>query len=346
MNILSVNNLKLLFCFLVSAITTYVVYIFTDNSSYAAIAVLFWLFMALNIGANDVANNLSASIWARAMNIKTGIIIAIIFEFAWAMIAWGDVTSTIKKGIIDPAMIESSLTFIWIMISALFWAALWLTIATRFGYPVSTTHSIVGWIMGSGIMSKIVWWGTFAAWLSMVDWPTMWKIAFSWLASPVLWALFAYIMFSVIRKYIVHVDDRIKAAKRYVPILISLMAFIFITYLILKGLKKVWGDITWIINSLLPFLELASKPSLTSALIISLILSIWLYVFIRPIIAKKADKIDPKLNEDDMETEVNKLFIIPIIASAAALCFAHGSNDVANAIWPLAAVIDSINLEE
>lgn len=370
------KNLKLFLCFILSIIIYLLVFINTDSSYYASIGALFGFLMAINIGANDVANNLSASIGAGAMSIKTGLVIAIIFEFAGAMVAGGEVTSTIKKGIIDSGAITSTSDFIWIMNSALAGAAIWLSVATRFGYPVSTTHSIVGGIMGAGIMYGIVGEGTLANGLSIVNWFTMLKIAASWILSPVIGGLIAYGIFSVIRNTIIYTDDKILAAKKYVPILISAMSFVFSTYLVLKGLKKIWGDVTTFGKSLFDFIEISDKPSLLSALVVALIISIIIYIVVKPLIEIKANKIGKDitddniktykvaflaetkkeatesdihkyvtnrgLTEDDLELAIYKLFIIPVIVSAGALCFAHGSNDVANAIGPLAAIIDAV----
>jgi PiT family inorganic phosphate transporter len=343
---LSIKNYKVLFCLILSLITSYVVFINFGNSYYAAIGVFMGLFMALNIGANDVANNLSASIGANAMTLKTGIIIAIIFEFSGAMIAGGNVTSTIKKGIIDPSLIASQLDYIWIMIAALTGAGGWLTYATSKGYPVSTTHSIVGGVMGAGMMYGFVGSGNADKAINMVDWLAMSKIAGSWLISPVIGGVIAYSMFSLIKSKILYANDSIQAAKEYVPVLIAAMSFIFSTYLILKGLKKIWPTITTMANSVFSFIEVSNKPGLISTLIVAFVISVIIYLIVKPIVVAKANKIDIKLDADEKEKEIMYLFIIPIIASAAALCFAHGSNDVANAIGPLAGIIDAVQSGE
>lgn len=284
--------------------------------------------MALNIGANDVSNNLGASVGAGAMTITTAIIIAAIFEFAGAYIAGGEVVSTIKKGIIDPALISDTDMFINIMMSSLLAAALWLSLATWKGLPVSTTHSIVGSVMGGGI--------AFAMGFNIVDWVKMSAIAASWIISPILGGVFAAGILYFIRTVIIRKEDKIKAAKKWVPIMMSAMTLIFVTYLILKGLKKVWPIIINYINTISPYaFEVSKKPSLLNAIIIAFVFSIIVYYIMKPIIKNRANKM-----ENNKES-IYKLFTEAVIVSAAALCFAHGSNDVANAVGPLAAIVDS-----
>ena len=204
------------------------------NHGFLAVAALFGAYMALNIGANDVANNVGPAVGSKALTMGGAIIIAAIFEASGAIIAGGDVVSTIKKGIIDPEQFVNTTEVIWAMTGALLAGGLWLNIATKVGAPVSTTHSIVGGVMGGGIA---------AAGFSIVSWGTMGKIAASWVISPVLGAVIAALFLYTIKKTIIYKEDRLSAMRKMVPIYVSLMAFAFATYLTLKGLKKIWPSI-------------------------------------------------------------------------------------------------------
>ncbi len=266
-------------------------------------------YMALNIGANDVANNVGPAVGSKAVSMFGAIIIAAIFESAGALLAGGDVVSTIKKGIIDPDIITNVDTFIWLMMGALLAAAVWLNIATALGAPVSTTHSIVGGVLGAGIA---------AGGIEIANWSKMGAIAASWVISPVLGGLIAAGFLYLIKRTITYKDDRIEAANQVVPYLISFMAWSFSTYLILKGLKKLWK---------IEFLTAAGY---------GFIIAVGTFLIIRPIIARAASK----LNND--KESVNQLFTVPLIFAAALLSFAHGANDVANAVGPLAAINDAV----
>lgn len=290
------------------------------------IAAMIGGYMAMNIGANDVANNVGPAVGSGAVTLMGAIMIAAIFEAGGALIAGGDVVGTIKKGIIDPAGIDAQ-TFVWLMMAALLSAAIWLNLATAVGAPVSTTHSIVGGVMGAGIAA--------AGWAA-VNWPQMGKIAASWVISPVLGGLIAAAFLYFIKTKITYRDDKVSAAQKFVPMLISLMALAFITYLTLKGLKKVWPDIV----DLLPFLPDTKKPTLTAALIFGLIAATITFVFTKRYVDEKA--VD--LSND--RAGINSLFTIPLIFAAALLSFAHGANDVANAVGPLAAINDALSTGE
>ncbi len=298
------------------------------NHAFLAIAALFGAYMALNIGANDVANNVGPAVGSKALTMGGAIIIAIIFEASGAIIAGGEVVSTIKKGIIDPAQFASTQEFIWAMTGALLAGGLWLNIATKVGAPVSTTHSIVGGVMGGGIA---------AAGFSIVSWGTMGKIAVSWIISPVLGAVIAALFLYTIKKSILYKEDRLAAMRKMVPIYVSIMAFAFATYLTLKGLKKIWPSIMDTANAILPFaLEVTKKPTLMQGLTIGLIVAVITYIVVKPAVAKASMKLENTVKD------ANALFTIPLIFAAAMLSFAHGANDVANAIGPLAAVADAV----
>ncbi|MCD6432601.1 MAG: inorganic phosphate transporter [Sulfurimonas sp.] len=294
------------------------------NSMFLAIAALFGAYMAMNIGANDVANNVGPAVGSKALTMGGAIVIAGIFEAGGAFIAGGDVVKTIKKGIIDISAFGGNVDpFIWAMMAALLAAALWLNFATMMKAPVSTTHSIVGGVMGAGIA---------AAGFSIVSWGTMAKIASSWVISPVLGGIIAAIFLFAIKKTMVYQEDKITAAKKWVPVFIALMTWAFVTYLTLKGLKKVWPHIV----DVLAFLPDEKKPSFIVAAIFGFIIAIGIYILVKKTVALRAAKLE---NSRD---GINALFTVPLIFAAALLSFAHGANDVANAIGPLAAINDAV----
>ena len=298
------------------------------NNMFLAVAALIGAYMAMNIGANDVANNVGPAVGSKALTLTTAIIIAAIFEAAGALIAGGEVVKTIKKGIIDISAFGGNADpFIWAMMAALLAAALWLNFATMMKAPVSTTHSIVGGVMGAGIA---------AAGFSIVSWSTMGKIAASWVISPVLGGIIAAAFLFSIKKSIVFKDDKIAAAKRYVPIFVALMSWAFVTYLTLKGLKKIWPQVVEILNFIpLVSIEMTKKPSLTTALTLGLVAAIIVYFSVKSNLKKTQEL-------KNSRESVNTLFTIPLIFAAALLSFAHGANDVANAIGPLAAINDAV----
>ena len=291
---------------------------------FLVIAALFGGYMALNIGANDVANNVGPAVGSKALTMGGAIVIAGIFEASGAYIAGGDVVGTIKKGIIDiDAFGGDTNSFIWAMMAALLAAGLWLNLATKFKAPVSTTHAIVGGVMGAGIAA-----GGFA----IVSWPTMGKIAASWVISPVLGGIIAALFLFSIKKTIVFQKDKVTSAKTWVPIYVAIMTWAFVTYLTLKGLKKVWPHIV----DLLTFLPDEKKPSFLVASMLGLILATFVFFLVKKSVALK-------LNLKNNRASINSLFTVPLIFAAALLSFAHGANDVANAIGPLAAISDAVN---
>ena len=279
------------------------------NNTFLVIGAVFGAYMAMNIGANDVANNVGPAVGSKAMTLMWAIIIAAIFEAMGAFVAGGDVVKTIKKGIIDPALIADPQIFIWAMTAALLSAALCLNFATSIGAPVSTTHSIVGGVMGAGIA---------AAGFAIVDWGTMAKIAASWIISPVLGGIIAAGFLYLIKTKIVYKKDMVTSAKVVVPYLVALMTWAFSTYLILKGLKRL------------------VKLDFFTAAGIGLIIAVIVFIIVKPLIAKAASKLE------NSRVSVNTLFTVPLIFAAALLSFAHGANDVANAIGPLAAINDAV----
>ncbi|PHR53957.1 MAG: inorganic phosphate transporter [Robiginitomaculum sp.] len=270
-------------------------------------------YMAMNIGANDVANNVGPAVGSLAMSMTMAILIAAVFEAAGAILAGGEVVSTVKKGIIDPADIGNPDVFVWVMMGALLGAAIWLNLATWLGAPVSTTHSIVGGVMGAGIASS--------GW-DIVNWDAMLLIASSWVISPVVGGLIAAFTLYMLKKSVFFKPDPIEAAKKVVPIMIGAMGFAFTSYIALKGIKHL------------------VKISFPMALLLGLAAGVLIYLIAKPIIAKKAPYLTPDRDG------VNRLFTIPLIFAAALLSFAHGANDVANAVGPLAGIVDILSASD
>ncbi|EYD71741.1 inorganic phosphate transporter [Limimaricola hongkongensis] len=276
------------------------------QSLVVVVAAAFGAYMAINIGANDVANNMGPAVGAKALSMAGAIVIAAVCESAGALLAGGDVVSTISKGIIDPAGLANAQTFIWAMMAALLSAAIWVNIATWVGAPVSTTHSVVGGVMGAGIA---------AAGLATVSWPTMGAIAASWVISPVLGGVIAAAMLAFIKWRIIYVEDKIAAARTWVPVLIGLMAAAFAAYLALKGLKRL------------------VKIDIVTALAIGAMAGLVFTALSRPLIRRQS------IGLENRNKSLKVLFRVPLVVSAALLSFAHGANDVANAVGPLAAVV-------
>ena len=299
------------------------------NNMFLAIAAVFGGYMAMNIGANDVANNVGPAVGSKALTMGGAIAIAIVFEAGGALIAGGDVVSTIKKGIIDiDAFGDDTDSFLWAMMAALLAAALWLNLATMAKAPVSTTHSIVGGVMGAGIA---------AAGFGVVNWATMAKIASSWVISPVIGGIVAAGFLFAIKKTIVFKDDKVSASYRWVPVYVAIMSLAFVTYLVLKGLKKVWQSLITSFNDVMFFsIEVTKKPTLEMALTLGLIVAVIVFFIMKKSIKKKLGSLD------NNRAGVNKLFTVPLVFAAALLSFAHGANDVANAIGPLAAINDAV----
>ncbi len=267
-------------------------------------------YMALNIGANDVANNVGPAVGSKAITLVGALIIAAVFEAAGAIIAGGDVVKTISKGIIDADMVADRETFIWAMMSALLAAAVWVNLATYVGAPVSTTHAVVGGVLGAGVA---------AAGVAAVNWPVMAKIAASWVISPVLGGIIAAGFLGFAKYYILYKEDKIAAARKWVPVLVAILAGAFSIYLVMKGLKRVW------------------KPDIAIILLIGAVVFAIAYGIVKPIVAKASQSMENR------RKSVSDLFTIPLICAAALLSFAHGANDVANAVGPLAAIVSAVS---
>ncbi|MGI9476609.1 MAG: inorganic phosphate transporter [Hyphomicrobiaceae bacterium] len=266
-------------------------------------------YMALNIGANDVANNMGPAVGGKVLTITTAIVIAAICESAGALLAGGDVVKTVSKGIISPGGAISVVDFRYLMLSALLAAALWINLATILSAPVSTTHSIVGGVLGAGIA---------AAGVGLVNWVTMAKIAASWVISPVFGAAVAAALLFFIKAKVLKVEDRLEAAKKWVPLLVALMAAAFAAYMAMKGLKKIW------------------KPSMMEIVAFSGAAFLLAWLAARPYITRRVQRLKNR------KKDIYGLFDVPLIIGAALLSFAHGANDVANAVGPLAAIVSTL----
>jgi PiT family inorganic phosphate transporter len=267
-------------------------------------------YMAMNIGANDVANNVGPAVGSFALSLTGAILIAAVFEAGGAIIAGGEVVKTVKNGIVDPADLGAGQEYVWVMMGALIGAALWLNVATWLGAPVSTTHSIVGGVMGSSIAA--------AGW-NVVNWGSVGGIAMSWVISPVMGGLVAAGLLFVLKRLVFFRENPAAEAERIVPMMIGLMGWAFTTYIAMKGIKQV------------------VSVSFPVAMLAGIVAGVAVMLAVRPLIRR----IRPRLTND--REGVNKLFTIPLIFAAALLSFAHGANDVANAVGPLAGIVDMLS---
>lgn len=263
-------------------------------------------YMAMNIGANDVTNNVGPAVGAKAMSMGLALVIAAVFEVAGAMIAGGDVVETISKGIVDPTLFANPDMFIWAMMAALLSSALWVNLATWIGAPVSTTHAVVGGVVGAGVA---------AAGFSSVDWVQMSGIAASWVISPLMGGIVAAGFLAFIKEFIIYRHDKIAAARTWVPVLVAIMAGTFAAYLALKGLAQLF------------------HVSLQTALLIGLGTGVLAWALSVPLVRRQSRGLENR------NQSLRKLFQVPLIFAAALLSFAHGANDVANAIGPLSAIV-------
>ena len=279
------------------------------------LACCFGFFMAWGIGANDVANAMGTSVGARALTMKQAVLVACVFEFAGAYLAGGEVTSTIRKGIIDSGVVASNPDLlVFGMMSALLSAGTWLLIASYFGWPVSTTHSIVGAIVGFAAIG---------IGFDVVEWPKVGSIAASWVVSPLLAGTIAFILFQSVRKLILESSDPFKNAKKYVPLYMFLAGFVISMVTFVKGLKHVG-------------LSFSTQESLALSFIFAIVISLIGAWLLRTIDNKEKERNGMIFNG------IERIFAVLMVFTACAMAFAHGSNDVANAIGPLAAVVSVI----
>lgn len=282
---------------------------------YITLAALFGIFMAWGIGANDVANAMATSVGSKALTIKQAIIVAAIFEFLGAVLAGGEVTSTIRKGIVDTdsllGMDDGAKLLVYGMLAALLAAGTWLAIASSKGWPVSTTHTIVGAIVGFAAVGIGI---------DAVQWSQVGTIVISWVVSPLTSGFIAYLIYRSVQKLILRTDDPLAMAKRYVPVYIFFAAFTITLVTILKGLSHVG-------------LTISIADSYIMAIAIAVAIALLGAFFIRKI------EPDQKAEKRQHFYTVERVFGVLMIVTACGMAFAHGSNDVANAIGPLAAVI-------
>ena len=289
------------------------------GSVFLILACCFGFFMAWGIGANDVANAMGTSVGARALTIKQAILIAMVFEFMGAYLAGGEVTSTIRKGIIDPAVLtDSPELMIYGMLSALLAAGTWLMIASFKGWPVSTTHTIVGAIVGFaavGISVDAIYWGKVGT------------IVMSWVVSPILAGTLSFGLFMSVKVLILDTDDPFRQAKRYIPAYMWMVGFMIAMVTLLKGLKHIGVEID---------LGLGSKfmNAVPVAAVIGLLVAGFGALFLRRI------KENPK--SYNRFADVERVFAVLMVFTACSMAFAHGSNDVANAVGPLAAIVSTV----
>ncbi|MBW5290951.1 MAG: putative low-affinity inorganic phosphate transporter [Candidatus Ruthia sp. Asou_11_S2] len=279
------------------------------------LAIGFGLFMAWGIGANDVANAMGTSVGSGAITFRQAVVIAIIFEFAGVILAGGEVTATIRKGILDASLFtDSPHLLVYGMLASLLAAGTWLLIASSLGWPVSTTHSIVGAIVGFGAVGVGV---------DAVAWDKVIKIVMSWAASPVLAGTFAVIIFKSLQALVIDTKDPLANAKKYLPFYVFFVGFIIALVTLFKGLKHVES------------LKYISKDASLSVMIA---VAVGILAAVIAAFIMKRIKIDPEDDKDFHYANMEKLFAVLMVITASAMAFAHGSNDVANAIGPLAAV--------
>ncbi|NNJ76286.1 MAG: inorganic phosphate transporter [Anderseniella sp.] len=287
----------------------------THGTLFLVLAVVFGLYMTWGIGANDVANVMGTSVGSGAITVKTAIIIAAVFEFGGAALAGGHVTRTIRKGIIDPSSItQNPEVLLFGMLAALLAAAVWLMIASSRGWPVSTTHSIVGAVVGFAIA---------AIGLEAVEWGKISQIVASWVVSPLLGGAISFVLMLSIRRFILNASHPFEAAKRWGPVYVFLVGFIISLVTIFKGLKH--------LN-----IELGGPASFGVAAVIGLGIAVIGYVLINRV------KVDKEAEKDFHYASVEKVFVPMMLFTACGMAFAHGSNDVANGVGPMAAVVSLV----
>ncbi|MGH8497023.1 MAG: inorganic phosphate transporter [Gammaproteobacteria bacterium] len=280
---------------------------------YLILATVFGLFMAWGIGANDVANAMATSVGSRALTIRQAIVVAAVFEFAGAVLAGGEVTETIRNGIVDTQYFKETPELLVIgMLSSLLAAGIWLLIASRRGWPVSTTHSIVGAIVGFAAVG---------VGLGSVQWSGVVTIVMSWVVSPLMAGVIAFLIFTSVRLLILVHADPLTRARRFVPVYMFIAGFTITLVTLFKGLKHVG-------------IELGVGQSYATAAGAGLLVALAGRYFIGRI------QIDPKADKKFHFHTVERVFGVLMVVTACSMAFAHGSNDVANAVGPVAAVVN------
>ena len=282
-------------------------------------ACMFGFFMAWGIGANDVANAMGTSVGSRALTMKQAILVAMIFEFLGAYLAGGEVTSTIRKGIIDPAILEDNPELmVYGMLSALLAAGTWLMIASMKGWPVSTTHSIVGAIVGFAAVGISV---------DAVAWGKVGTIVASWVVSPLMAGTLSFGLFMSVKVLILDTDDPFNRAKRFIPVYMWMVGFMISMVTLLKGLKHIGVA-----------LDLGLGSNFANAIPVSAVIGVVVAGFGSLLLRRVKEEYD----EGNRFGSVERVFAILMIFTACSMAFAHGSNDVANAVGPLAAVASTV----
>ncbi len=282
-------------------------------------ACIFGFFMAWGIGANDVANAMGTSVGSRALTIKQAILIAMVFEFLGAYLAGGEVTATIRKGIIDAdVMADDPQLMVYGMLSALLAAGTWLMIASIKGWPVSTTHSIVGAIVGFASVGISV---------DAIHWDKVGSIVASWVVSPIMAGTISFALFMSVKRLILDTEDPFRRAKRYIPIYMWMVGFMISMVTLLKGLKHVGLD-----------LDLGLGSKFANALPISVVVGL-LVAGLGAFLLRNIKEVP---DEMDRFGSVERVFAVLMVFTACSMAFAHGSNDVANAVGPLAAIASTI----
>ncbi len=297
------------------------------NTAVIVVVALLGLYMAWNIGANDVANSMADAVGSRALSVKQAVILAGICEFAGAVLVGSHVTDTVRKGIVDPMVLasmpglqpgEAAALIVIGMTGALLSAAFWLHFSSTVGMPVSTTHSIVGAVAGFGVV---------AAGINAVNWVKMSQIVASWFISPIAGGIIAFVFFKFIIKYILGQERPAKAAVFFVPVIVFIVSATVILATVYKGLKHVTGNMPW----------LTDNVTLLIALLVSVFFAVASRVWVKKTLAGKEH-----LPISGQLEEVERVFVPLVIISSCSVAFAHGANDVANSIGPLAAVVHII----
>lgn len=285
-------------------------FVVTDGpmSYLVVIAAMIAGYMAINVGANDVANNMGPAVGSKALTMGGALVIAAIFEAAGALLAGGDVVNTVARDLLTSDSIEPA-TFVLLMMAALLASALWVNLATYIGAPVSTTHAVVGGVVGAGVAA--------AGW-SAVAWPVIGSIAASWVISPILGGLFAALLLSLIKRTITDRVDKVSAARMWVPILVAAMTGVFSMYIATKGLGRIW------------------TPQLWMVLTLGVVFTALGWIVAMPTVRRQS------MGLENRNKHIATLFRLPLVVAAALLSFAHGANDVANAVGPFAAIVTTV----
>lgn len=265
-------------------------------------------YMALNVGANDVANNMGPAVGSKALTMGGALLIAAIFEASGALLAGGDVVNTVARDLLIGDAIPPA-QFVLLMMAALLASALWVNLATYIGAPVSTTHAVVGGVVGAGVA---------ASGIGNVAWPVIGTIAASWVISPVMGGLFAALLLLLIKHTITDRIDKVSAARIWVPIIVAGMTGIFAMYIATKGLSRIW------------------KPDLSVVLALGIGFAALGWIGAMPLVRMQS------IGMENRKKHVSTLFRLPLVVAAALLSFAHGANDVANAIGPFAAIVTTL----